>query len=288
MAQVKHHLPTAVTGASGGQGGATARALLRADEPVRALTRNPAALDELRDLGAEVVYADLGDPASVRTALAGTRALFAVTTPFGTNADTETRQGIALLDTAAVTPGLDHVVFTSAINADRATGIPHFDSKYVIEEHLRSLGLPWTVIAPAVFMDNYTSARALQSLREGKLRLPLPAGTPLPLISNADVGAFAALALRRPAEFTGRRIDIAADELTPAQIAAAITTAVGAPIEFEEVPLAETYSADVAAMFRHFAEVGLDIDIAGLRRDYPHVGWQRFADWSARQQWDLR
>ncbi|MEU0008594.1 NmrA/HSCARG family protein [Streptomyces sp. NPDC006314] len=281
-------LTVAVTGATGAQGGATARALLAAGHHVRALTRRPAApsADALRNLGAEVRAADFDDRASLDAALAGADALFAVTTPFGTDTDTEVRQGQALVD-AAAGARLGHVVFTSAAHADRGTGVPHYESKHAIERHLRASGVPWTVIAPAAFMDNYASGWTLDGLRDGTFAWPMPAGRPLTLIPATDIGAFAALALRRRAKFTGRRIDIASDECTPEQIAAVLAGATGSPITHQEVPLAHvrTRSEDLASMFAYFTTSGLDVDVAGLRRAFPDVGWHTLTDWAATQDW---
>ncbi|MFJ4523252.1 NmrA/HSCARG family protein [Streptomyces sp. NPDC088810] len=281
-------LTIAVTGATGAQGGATVRAALAAGHRVRALTRRPGApaATALRALGAEVRPADFDDPASLDAALAGADALFAVTTPFGTDTDTEIRQGTALVD-AAAGARLGHVVLTSAAHADRGTGIPHYESKWAVEQHLRASGLPWTVIAPAAFMDNYASGWTLDGLRTGVFAWPMPADRPLTLIPAADIGGFAALVLGRRDDFAGHRIDIASDALTPAQIAAALTTALGRPVTHQEVPLAQvrTHSADLAAMFAYFTDAGLDVDVAGLRRAHPEVGWHTFADWAHGQDW---
>ncbi|MEU1009441.1 NmrA/HSCARG family protein [Streptomyces sp. NPDC005890] len=281
-------LTIAVTGATGAQGGATVRAALAAGHRVRALTRRPdaPAATALRDLGAEVRPADFDDPASLDAALAGADALFAVTTPFGTDTHTEIRQGTALVD-AAAGARLGHVVLTSAAHADRGTGIPHYESKWAVEQHLRASGLPWTVIAPAAFMDNYASGWTLDGLRTGVFAWPMPADRPLTLIPAADIGGFAALVLGRRDDFAGHRIDIASDALTPAQIAAALTTALGRPVTHQEVPLAQvrTHSADLAAMFAYFTDAGLDVDVAGLRRAHPEVGWHTFADWAHGQDW---
>lgn len=290
VTQIIDQLPVTVTGATGAQGGATARALLRLGRPVRALTRDPAspAAAELRALGADVVRADFDDQDSLAAALAGTAALFAMSTPFGSDLSAEVRQGIALLDAAAAA-GVRHTVFTSAANADRSTGIPHFESKWRIERHLATLDMPWTVIGPGAFMENYADGWTTRSLREGVFPLPMPPGRPLPVIAARDIGAFAALALTRPAEFAGRRIDIASQWRTPEQIAAAISAASGRQIRFQEVPLAvaETYSDDLAAMFRYFQETGLDVDIDGLHRDLPGVGWHTLEKWAADRAWDL-
>ncbi|MEU6548865.1 NmrA/HSCARG family protein [Streptomyces sp. NPDC046915] len=281
-------LTVAVTGATGAQGWATARALLAAGHRVRALTRRPdsPAADALRDLGAEVRRADFDDRTSLKAALTGADSLFAVTTPFGTDTATEVRQGRTLVDTAADVR-LEHIVFTSAAHADRGTGVPHYESKHVIEQHLRAAGVPWTVIAPAAFMDNYTGGWTLDGLREGTFDWPMPGDRPLALIPVSDIGAFAALALQRRAEFTGRRIDIASDARTPGQMAEILAAATGRPVTHREVPLTyvRTRSADLAAMFEYFTTAGLDVDVTGLRRDYPEVGWHSFTDWAVAQDW---
>ncbi|MGW2651969.1 NmrA/HSCARG family protein [Streptomyces sp. NPDC001393] len=281
-------LTVAVTGATGAQGGATARALLAAGHHVRALTRRPDSpgAEALRGLGVDVRHADFDDRTSLGVALAGTDSLFAVTTPFGTDTTTETRQGKALVDAAAAAR-LGHIVLTSAAHADRGTAVPHYESKYLVEQYLHTVDVPWTVVAPAAFMDNCASGWTLDGLRDNTFAWPMPADRPLTLIPAADIGAFAALVLQRRDEFAGRRIDIASDECTPSQIAAILAAATERPIAHQQVPLAHvrTRSADLAAMFEYFTTVGLDVDIAGLRRDHPEVGWHSFADWAARQEW---
>jgi uncharacterized protein YbjT (DUF2867 family) len=273
-------LTVAVTGATGTQGGATARALLAAGQRVRALTRQPEAA-ELRELGAQVVSADFDDPASLDRALAGTDAVFLVTTPFGTDLDTEIRQGVTAVD-AAVRAGVGHIVFTSATNADRATGIPHFDSKWVVEQHLARATDNWTVIGPAAFMDNVAGGWAARSLRQGRFSLPLSPGTPLKLIAAADIGAFAALVIGRREEFLGRRIDIASDERTGKEMARTLGARLGRAVEYDAASVQDVahYSTDLAAMFDYFERVGMDVDTGRLRAQYPEVGWHTFAEWA--------
>lgn len=281
-------LTVAVAGATGTQGGAAARALLAAGHRVRALTRHPnsPAADALRGLGAEVRHADFDNRPSLEAALTGADSLFAVTTPFGAGTAGEVRQGKALVD-AATDVRLGHLVFTSAAHADRGTGVPHYESKHLVEQHLRAAGVRWTVIAPAAFMDNYAGGWTLDGLRDGTFAWPMPAHRPLTLIPACDIGAFAALVLHRRDEFAGRRIDIASDERTPSQMAEILATAIGRPVEHQEVPLAHVRarSADLAAMFEYFTTVGLDVDVTSLRRDYPEVGWHSFTDWASAQDW---
>lgn len=272
----------AVTGATGAQGGALAHLLLDRGLPVRALTRNPAGAAELRTRGAEVAFADFDDPASLQAALTGCRSLFLMSTPFGTSVETEVRQGVATVD-AAVWAGIEHVVFSSVAHADRATGVPHFDSKYEIERHLAASPLAWTVLGPAKFMDNYAIARSAGLLRQGVLALPMAADRPVALVYCADIAGMAALALTEPERFTGVRVDIAGEEATPAAQAEAFTAVLGHPVAFQQVPdeRARGYGDDLAAMFRYFDKVGLDVDTEALRRNYPEVGWHTFAEWLA-------
>jgi uncharacterized protein YbjT (DUF2867 family) len=277
MTQILYH---AVTGATGAQGGATARALLAAGQRVRALTRNPPAAAPLAELGADVVYADFRDRSSVDAALKGVDTLFAVTTPFGSSTEAEVEDGRTLVDAAA---GLRHIVFTSAANADRATGIPHFDSKFRIEQHLAAQHVPWTVLGPAAFMDQYAESWHRSSYERGVLSAPMPADKPLALIAAADIGAFAAHVLTNPAAFAGRRIDIASDELTGPEIASVLGGALGRELRYEEAPIevAERYSPDLAAMFRYFGTVGMAVDVEALRREYPTISWHRLPEWAA-------
>src|SRR3954463_16812025 len=124
-----------VTGATGKQGGAVTRELLRKGHRVRALTRKAtgAAAQELARLGAEVVTGDLEDRSSVDAAMRGVDAGFAAGTPFEGGPESETRQGIHVAD-AAKAAGV-YLVYSSVANADRKTGIPHFDSKAEVEKH---------------------------------------------------------------------------------------------------------------------------------------------------------
>ena len=138
----------AVVGATGQQGGATVRALLAAGARVRGLTRDPGSRggQALARQGVEVVRGDAGDPASLRAAFDGADAAFVMTTPFGPGgAEQETEQGIALVD-AVRDAGVPRLVLNSVGGAERGTGIPHFESKRRVEEHVERLGLTATVV----------------------------------------------------------------------------------------------------------------------------------------------
>ena len=148
-----------VTGATGQQGGATARHLLAQGWRVRAFVRDPIkpAAQELAAKGAELVQGDLDDRASLDRALSGAYGAFSVQTFMGPEGPIgEARQGMVLAD-AAKAAGIQHLVYTSVGGAERKSGLPHFESKWQIEEHIRSLGLPATILRPVFFMENLRS-----------------------------------------------------------------------------------------------------------------------------------
>jgi uncharacterized protein YbjT (DUF2867 family) len=120
---------------------------------VRALTRradSPAASDP-RSRGAELAVGDFDDRASLERAMWGVDAVYLTATPFGAEIDAEVRQGTTAPDVAA-DAGVRHPVYSSVSDADRRTGIPHFDGTYAIEQHFHGLDIPCIVLAPAYFM----------------------------------------------------------------------------------------------------------------------------------------
>lgn len=265
-----------VTGATGQQGGATARHLLAQGFRVRALVRDPnkPAAQELAAKGAELTQGDLDDRASLDRALSGAYGVFSVQTFMGPEGPVgETRQGKVLAD-AAKAAGIQHFVYTSVGGADRKSGLPHFESKWQIEEHIRSLSLPATILRPVFFMENLRSP--WMGPRDGVLAVALSPSTALQMIASDDIGAFAALAFARPQEFIGKALEIAGDSLTMPQVADAFTQVSGQPVRFVEQPLEQvrSFNAEMADMMAWFNDHGYEADIPGLRKLNP--GLQNF------------
>jgi uncharacterized protein YbjT (DUF2867 family) len=281
-------LSVLVTGATGKQGGAVARALLKKGHRVRALTRKPDSqgAQALKQLGAELAAGDFGDRDSLAKALSGVDAVF-IMSSFEAGLDVETRQAITTVD-AAKAAGVKHIVYTSVGGANKKTGIPHFDSKFLVEQHLIKAGVPYTIIAPVFFLDNFVSPWLVGTLKEkSAISLALPAKRPLQTITVEEIGAFGALVLERREQFLGKRIDIASSEASGEQMAAAFSAASGKKISYVEQPVSQVraYSEDMAVMFEWFDKVGYSADIVGLRRDYPEVGWQSLDQWARAQDW---
>jgi uncharacterized protein YbjT (DUF2867 family) len=261
-----------VSGATGQQGGATARHLLADGWRVRALTRNPGspAAQALATRGAEIVQGDIDDRASLDRALRGTYGVFSVVNFWlpGVGFDGEVRQGRALADAAAAAR-VKHFVYSSVGGADRKTGIAHFESKWLIEQYVRSLGLPATMLRPVYFMENLR--RPGRAPKDGVLAMALKPATALQMIAVDDIGAFAALALARPEQFIGTATEIAGDSLTMLQVAETWARVTGEPMRFVEVPLEQIRSANPenASMLAWFNASGYQADIPALRRLYP-------------------
>src|ERR687893_1699485 len=231
-------LSVLVSGATGQQGGALARVLLDKGHRVRAFVRRPDSREakELERLGAELAEGDFEEPSTIEQAARGMDAVYVVATPLEAGGNAETRHGIAAAD-AAKAAGVGHLVYSSVANADKDTGIPHFDSKRKVEEHIEGLGIPYTIVAPVYFMDNLLAPWMLPQLQEGRLPMALPSSRPLQQITPSDIAAFTALVLEHPEEFVGRRVDIASDELSGEEVAKILTRATGREIEYVELPL---------------------------------------------------
>ncbi len=271
-----------VIGATGRQGGAAARALLTRDRPVRALVRDPAApaARELERAGARLVTGDLDDPESMRAAMTGAHGVVLVLSPLsGANITTagvvaEERRGMAVAELAAST-GIAHMVYCSVADADQHTGIPHLDSKGRIEQHIRTLDVPATILRPVFFMDNFTS-HTRPEIVDGELvlSLALRPDTVLPLVATQDIGVFAAIAFDQPETLLGRTVVVAGDELPAAAIADCLGQARRMPARFQQTPIERlrAFDPEVARMFEWFESgKGERADIPALRALHPDL-----------------
>lgn len=289
-----HAAPVLVIGATGQQGGATARHLLGRGQAVRALVRDPdsPAAGALRRAGAALVTGDLDATASLRTAMEGTRGVFLVLTmmagprisPEGVVA--EERRGKAVADLAREC-GIGHLVYSSVDGAGADSGIPYYESKMRIEEHIRALGLPATILRPVSFMENFATYNR-PVLEDGELVVSLAIRPELPmqLISVRDIGAFAAIAFGRPEAFLGRTLEIAGDVLTPPQIAETFGHVCGLPARYRQTPIEQVraFDAQLAQMFTFFNEHPSELaDLSALRAVHPELmrleTWVRTSGW---------
>ncbi len=277
-----------VTGATGKQGGAVTKALLKRGYSVVALTRNPAsrAAITFHNEGVRIVVGDMTVPDSLAGAMIGVDIVFAMSTPFQSDHGSEVAQGVNVTD-AAKAAGVRHIVFSSVASANKNTGIPHFDTKYKIEQHIAGSGIPYTIIGPTAFMENFIQPQAIPGLKEGKLRRALPASRPVQLVAVEDIGAFAVFTIEHPQFFLNKRIDIAGDELAGEQTAAILSEVIGRPITYEEFSpeVLKSRSPDLAKMMEWQAQNDYTADVAGLRKNFPEVKWHSFKEWAKGVEW---
>jgi uncharacterized protein YbjT (DUF2867 family) len=271
-----------ITGATGKQGGAVARALKGKGFRLRAMTRKPDsdAAKALAAAGADVVQGDLNDPGSLKKALGGAWGVFGVQNTWEAGVVGEEEQGKRLA-TLAREAGVQHYVYTSVGSADRKTGIPHFDNKFRVEETVRGLAFPSHVILrPVFFMENLPTPWFLNG---DNLYAALAPATKLQMIAVDDIGKHGARAFTEAEKLNRQEIDIAGDEATLPQTAEALSKGLGRAINFVQIPISEVRknSEDFALMLEWFERVGYDVDIPALARE-SGIAPVRLTDWAAK------
>lgn len=275
-----------VTGATGQQGGATARHLLADGWNVKALTRNPnnPPAKTLEDSGVELVQGDLADRARLDEILNGVYGVFSVQQFWEHGYDGELQQGKILAD-AAKAASVEHFVYSSVGSADKKTGLPHFDSKWLIEEHIRSLGIKASILRPVFFMENLLMPDFKDNILKGTLGISLKTDVSLQMIAVDDIGAFASLVFGDPDTYDGKAIDLAGDELTGPQMAEALSGALGKDVNFMEFPIEQlrALNEEYAVMFEWFNDYGYEADIPALKKIHP--GLKSFKTWLSETSW---
>jgi uncharacterized protein YbjT (DUF2867 family) len=269
-----------VFGATGAQGGGLAHALLAdktGDFAVRAVTRKPAseAAKALRAAGAEIVVADMDDAASVARALQGTYGAYCVTNFWEHfSPDRELAQAKAMAD-GAVAAGVQHVIWSTLEDtrtifpADGARmpvlmgkyNVPHFDAKG--EANRFFVGrVPTTLVNTSFYWDNLIHfGMGPKKGADGALAITLPMGDKrMSGIAAEDIGKCVAGIFKGGTANVGKTFGLAGEHLTGAQMAAALTKALGQPVKYNAVSPAAYRgfgfpgAEDLGNMFQFYAE----------------------------------
>ena len=273
-----------VTGATGHQGGASLRHLRESGFAVRALTRNPEQPQArtLAGSGLEVVQGDMTDRNSLIRALDGAYGVHSVQNLSEAGGEGEISQGNNVAD-AAKTSGITQFVYSSVASADQRTGIPHFESKFRIEEHIRNTGMHFTIVRPVFFMENWQGMR--ETIENGALKLPLDPGTRLQMIAVDNIGRVVTEAFAHPGKWQNRTFELAGDELSMQELAQAFTRASGREVQYVQVPwdeFKEQAGPEITTMFRWFQDVGYHVDLSAVRQEFPNI--MTFGQW-INSQW---
>ncbi|KKK22079.1 hypothetical protein ARAM_002494 [Aspergillus rambellii] len=279
-----------ITGATGQQGGSVIDHLLGQDDDLEilALTRDVTSPGAQR-LAAKspkikLVQGNLDQPEDIfvnwqKVTSQSIWGVFSVQVPaFGGSRDIEERQGKGLVD-AALKNHVKLFVHTSVdrggdASLENPTNIPHFISKHYIEQHLidssKNTEMAWTILRPVAFMDNLTPdfvGKVFTTTWKIALK-----GKPLQLIAVTDIGFFGAQAFLHPAEYKGKCISLAGDDLTFDDMAKIFKSKTGkdVPLTFDfVVRLFMWLVNDFGYMFRWFHDEGYKADIAALRKVHP-------------------
>lgn len=277
----------AVTGATGQQGGAVARKLLADGWKVRALTRdlNKPAAQALAQAGAELIAGDMDSRSELDAAFQGAYGVFSVQNFWLPNVgyEGEIRQGKNVAD-AAKAAGVQHLVYSSVGSAHRGMGQKHFDSKWVIEQHLHTLDLPYTILRPVAFFDNFNWERP--AISNGTFNgMGLRSDKERQLIAVEDIAVFAALAFANPNDYVGKTIELAGDALTESELAETFSKVIGRPVKLTP-PSSGGWASEeeMKAMFNFFNGEAYDADIPALRKLHP--GLLTFEQYLRKNGWE--
>ncbi len=278
--------PILVTGATGQQGGGTARALAKDGWAVRAFVRDPEkpAAQALAAAGAELVRGDFRDRASMARAVEGAYGVFSVQPSsgqpeYGVSDGDEERFGVELADVAAAA-GVSHFVYTSMAGLVRGSGVGHFESKWRIEEHVRSSGLPATIVRPGAFMEILLQPHF--ALNQGKLVFFVKPDRTMRFIAGGDIGRVVARVFADPDEHVGRTVEIAGDALTGSDLATKISVATGRTVGYAQFAPEVLAQSPLLKRLVELVDEGTavgDADTDVLRRRYP--GLRTFDTWLA-------
>ena len=297
----------AVIGATGAQGGGVVRGIL-ADRAgpftARAITRHPASEKgrALAAAGAEVVPGDTDVPATLRDAFAGAYGVFCVTN-FWEHLEPEREIAqAAAMARAAKEAGVSHVIWSTLEDSRIRVPlddprlptlkgkykIPHFDGKGEADAIFERESAPTTFLLAAFYWENfiYFGMGPRKGTNELVLALPLGGGR-LPGIAAEDIGKCAYGIFRRGPEMTGKRVGIAGEILTGADMAAAFSRALGRKVTFHDLPF-DQYRAlgfpgadDLGNMFEYQALLNDEFcksrDVELSRSLNPEL--QSFSEW---------
>src|SRR5258708_4562182 len=266
-----------VIGATGQQGGAVVQALQRTDFAIHALIRpggsrrsRSQSVTRLEQQGVQIVPGDLDDAVSLRRAMDGAYGVFSVTTFQDKGVIAEEERGKRAADAAHQT-GVQHFVYSSVGGAERNSGVPHFESKWQVEQHMRAIGLPHTILRPTTFMTNlYEMPSPIRFLALSMMR-GSNADKPLQMIAVQDIGKWVAQVILHPETYLSQAVEIAGDEVTFAQMIQAYQKVYGRRPKSIRLPTSLFAQGDVGKMFAWLSQEGYQADLKANRAAVPDL-----------------
>lgn len=272
-----------VFGATGGQGGPVARALLQNAFKVRAVTRNPDSekAQQLRDAGAEVVAGSVTDRESVKAAIAGAYGAYVVTLV----SPDEAQVGKAVADECKEA-GVQHVVFSGLESVKDTLGKPclHFDSKAAVEKHLDEIKVPNTSVRFPFYFENFSNFFSYTVEADGTHTITLPMDGPMDAMSVSDGAPVVVDIFKNPQQYLGKKVALSAGRKTIGEYAAVISQATGKVLKYNQVSFEQfanqpnnPFASEMSAMFEYYSKVNTPYDEKFTRRIHP--GALTFQQW---------
>ena len=270
-----------IFGATGAQGGGLARAILQdknSEFAVRAVTRDPQSekAKALRDLGAEIVTADLGHPESILKAVEGAHGAFCVTFFWAHYSPEQEGAEAKSMAEAAKTAGVKHVIWSTLedtrlkvpLHDDRMPTlmgkykVPHFDGKGESNHFFTDSGVSTTFLLTTFYWENMLYfGMGPKKGADGVLAITFPMGDKkLSGIAAEDIGKCAYGIFKKGESMIGKTIGISGEHISCKDMAAALTKALDQEVRYNKVT-PEMYrnfgfpgAEDLGNMFQYYQE----------------------------------
>ena len=186
-----------------------------------------------------------------------------------------------MMANAARKAGVKHLAYSSVAGSDRRSGVPHFESKGRVEQHIARLGLPATILRPVLFMDNFNTFQ-FRTIMLAMFRTYVGEDSKVQMVATADIGRLAAAAFNDPGRYIGQAIELAGDAVTRKELVGAMRGAGLRPAISLKVPsfLRGKVPAEYETMMRWIADSGFQADIPALRSR--HRGLTTVPEWARR------
>lgn len=270
-----------ITGITGNQGSAAAKHILNEGNSVIGLTRNKNSENAKlwKAKGVNIVEGNLNEPDLFKNHLDNVDAIFLVQGLQGKN--DEIKQAKQFID--AIEPqSKAHFIYSSVLGADLKTGVPHFDSKFEIENYLKSKNLSFTILRPASFYENHLMPQVANAIRKGKYVSPLNKTCKQQMIGVDDIGKITAQVISNRSGYEGKTISIATDEWQIGDIPEAFSKVIQKPVKYKKLPGFITRLAmgkDLSKMFKYMNKNDFSVvnNIESIKNEFGIQG--NFKSW---------
>lgn len=273
-----------VLNATGKVGRNTCRALKEAGFDVYGTTRSNT--NDLIELGVNPVICNYTERSEIKRALAetGAKKIFSITDYFGaakSKPDIEIQHGKNAID-AAKAAGVDHFIFVSVVDAELFNKhVTHIKTKIVIEDYLRKSGIPYSILRPTAFFENFDDPKNWNPLKKGAIKFL--STKRIKYCATYDIGRAAAVMFKNRDTWLGRSLDVIGWEGDLSEVAKALEKVGGVPVKYKlamPVFLRRLFLKDLHNMFLYFEAGGPKGSAADFKKIIPDAlsaeDWFRF------------